>query len=228
MAHFNPEAEDAYFMDSADGMKMFDSNGNQVTEVSTGSSGAGINNRIFWNDNLADDYYDKSYLAVFNPETMQLDRQQVNGAWYTAGNLNNGTKNNPCVLGDLLGDWREEIVTWTESGGQYKLYICATNYTSNYRIPHLMDDFNYRAQVIAQNSVYNQPPHLIADPSVKYAGNPNQAKLEDEIDPSAIETLEAARQQRQQDVIYNLQGVRVEKITAPGLYINNGNKIMIK
>lgn len=165
MAHFNPEAEDAYFMDSADGMKMFDASGNQVAEVSTGSSGAGINNRIFWNGNLADDYYDKSYLAVFNPETMQLDRQQVNGAWYTAGNLNNGSKNNPCVLGDLLGDWREEIVNWSkDDSGNYQLVINATNYETRYIFPHLMDDYAYRAQLIAQNSVYNQPPHVSYDP----------------------------------------------------------------
>ena len=165
MAHFNPEAEDAYFMSSATGMKMFDTNGNQVTEVSTGSSGAAINNRIFWNGTLADDYYDKSYLAVFNPQTMQLDRQQVNGTWYTFGTLNNSSKNNPCVLGDLLGDWREEIVNWDQDGsGNYRLVINATNYETRYIFPHLMDDYAYRAQLIAQNSVYNQPPHVSYDP----------------------------------------------------------------
>ncbi len=164
MAHFNPEAEDAYFMSSATGMKMFDAQGNEVTETSTGSSGASINNRIFWNGTLADDYYDKSYLAVFNPQTMQLDRQQVNGTWYTFGNLNNSSKNNPCVLGDLLGDWREEIVNWTQSGNDYQLVINATNYQTDYTFPHLMDDYAYRAQLIAQNSVYNQPPHVSYDP----------------------------------------------------------------
>ena len=164
MAHFNPEAEDAYFMDSSDGMKVFDAQGNQVTELSTGSSGASINYRVFWNGNLADDYYDKSYLAIFNPQTMQLERQQVNGTWYTIGTLNNGSKNNPCVLGDLLGDWREEIVNWDQSGNNYRLIINATNYETNHTLPHLMDDFAYRAQVIAQNSVYNQPPHVSYDP----------------------------------------------------------------
>ena len=164
MAHFNPEAEDAYFMSSATGMKLYDTKGNEVTEVSTGTSGAGINNRIFWNGNLADDYYDKGYLGCFNPSTMQLDRQQVNDAWYTQGTLNNGTKHNPCVLGDLLGDWREEIVNWTQSGSDYQLVINATNFQTNYTLPHLMDDYAYRAQVVAQNSVYNQPPHVSYDP----------------------------------------------------------------
>ena len=173
MAHFNPEAEDAYFMNSADSYKddsnkfhyyVYDSKGNQLTTVDFGSSGAGINNRIFWNGNLADDYYDKSYLAVFNPSTMSFERQQVNGTWYTAGTLNNDSKNNPCVLGDLLGDWREEIVNWSQSGNDFQLVINATNYETPYIFPHLMDDYAYRAQVIAENSVYNQPPHVSYDP----------------------------------------------------------------
>lgn len=228
-AHFDSSSPHSQFIYSASSA-MFDClTGNAIADSwAIGSSGAGINNRIYWGGDLYDEFFDKSIIAHWNPTGKCFDRYKFNGGNYVWGNLNNSSKYNPCVLGDLLGDWREEIVTWTESGGQYKLYICATNYTSNYRIPHLMDDFNYRAQVIAQNSVYNQPPHLIADPSVKYAGNPNQAKLEDEIDPSAIETLEAARQQRQQDVIYNLQGVRVEKITAPGLYIKNGKKVYVR
>lgn len=174
MAHFNPEAEDAYFMDSADSYKdgndishwyLYDTTGKQVGDVNFGSSGAAVNNRIFWNGNLADDYYDKSYLACFNPTTMAFDRQQVNGSWYTFGKLNNDSKQNPCVLGDLLGDWREEIVNWDQDGsGNYRLVINATNYETPYIFPHLMDDYAYRAQVIAENSVYNQPPHVSYDP----------------------------------------------------------------
>ena len=42
----------------------------------------------------------------------------------------------------------------------YNLIINATNYETPYTVPHLMDDLNYRAQVINQNCCYNQPPHL--------------------------------------------------------------------
>jgi len=48
--------------------------------------------------------------------------------------------------------------------GDFFLYICGTNYASDYMLPHLMDDLNYRAQVINQNCAYNQPPHLSFDP----------------------------------------------------------------
>jgi hypothetical protein len=67
-------------------------------------------------------------------------------------------------MGDLWGDWREEIVTWQLSGNNYQLVINATNYETPYTFPHLMDDFAYRAQLVTQNCGYNQPPHVSYDP----------------------------------------------------------------
>jgi hypothetical protein len=164
MAHFNPESEDAYWQTSIDLTKIYDTKQNLISTISHGG-GASLNNRVFWNGTLADDYYDKSVLEAFNPSTLQFDRMQVNGTYYTIGTLNNSTKYNPCVLGDLLGDWREEIVTWTKTdGGDYQLIVNATNYETQYTLPHLMDDFAYRAQVISQNDGYNQPPHVSYDP----------------------------------------------------------------
>ena len=173
MAHFNPEAEDAYCMNSSDAYKdergvshytLFNTAHEAVTTVDFGSSGAGINARIFWTGTLADDCFDKSLLTTYNVSYKSLERVQFNGGAYTWGNLNNDSKHNPCVLGDLLGDWREELVTWTQSGDDFQLIINATNYETDYTFPHLMDDFAYRAQLIAQNSVYNQPPHVSYDP----------------------------------------------------------------
>ena len=161
MAHYDAEAEGAYYHTSTSFAELYDWKGNLVTNtVSFGSSGASINNRIYWTSTLADDFYDKSILAEYNSDAKAFYRMGVNGTNYTIGNLNNGSKYNPCVLGDLLGDWREEIVTWTENNGDYSLIINATNYQTDYTVPHLMDDLNYRAQVINQNCCYNQPPHL--------------------------------------------------------------------
>ncbi len=163
IGHFNPEADDAYWQMSANMSAIYDTSNNLIANNVSHGGGASLNNRIFWNNTLADDYYDKSVLEYWNPESKGFWRMQVNGVNYTIGNLNNGTKYNPCVLGDLLGDWREEIVNWTESGGNYQLVINATNYQTDYAVPHLMDDYAYRAQVINQNCVYNQPPHLSYD-----------------------------------------------------------------
>lgn len=164
IGHFNPEAEDAYWQTSINYAEIYDTQKNLISNTISHGGGASLNNRVFWNGTLADDFYDKSVLEEWNVENKAFWRMQVNGGNYTVGNLNNDSKYNPCVLGDLLGDWREEIVTWTQSGSDYQLIINATNYETNYTFPHLMDDFAYRAQLIAQNSVYNQPPHVSYDP----------------------------------------------------------------
>ena len=165
IGHFNSEAEDAYWQTSIDYSKLYDTQQNLISSEISHGGGASLNNRIFWNGTLADDFYDKSVLEYFEPTANQFWRMQVNGNNYTTGTLNNDSKYNPCVLGDLLGDWREEIVTWTQNtDGNYQLVINATDYETDYTLPHLMDDFAYRAQLIAQNSVYNQPPHVSYDP----------------------------------------------------------------
>ncbi len=198
-AHFDSSSPHSQFIYSA-AAGMYDClDGSEIASSwAIGNSGAGINCRIYWDGDLYDEFFDKSIIAHWNPTGKAFDRYTFNGGNYLWGELNNGSKNNPCVMGDLLGDWREEIVTWSNTDmdktkdsngypiytcrGNFYLCICATSFTSDYRIPHLMDDPDYRAQVILQNSVYNQPPHLSCDPSVKYAGNPNQAQQED-LDP---------------------------------------------
>ncbi|MBO5538112.1 MAG: hypothetical protein J5971_03600 [Prevotella sp.] len=163
MAHFDPEAENAYWQSSADN-GLYDTSRNVILAECTHGGGASLNNRIYWNDNLADDYYDKGVLETWNPSYGGFNRMQVNGGNYVYGNENNGSKRNPCVMGDLWGDWREEIVTWQLSGNNYQLVINATNYETPYTFPHLMDDFAYRAQLVTQNCGYNQPPHVSYDP----------------------------------------------------------------
>lgn len=168
IGHFNAEADDAYWQSSAEMSNIYDTTQKLIASNVSHGGGGSLNNRIFWNGDLADDYYDKSVLEYWNAEANGFWRMQVNGGNYTIGNLNNSSKYNPCVLGDLLGDWREEIVTWDQSGNDYRLIINATDYTTDYTMPHLMDDYAYRAQVINQNCAYNQPPHVSYDPIARY------------------------------------------------------------
>jgi rhamnogalacturonan endolyase len=70
---------------------------------------------------------------------------------------NNGTKANPCLSGDILGDWREEVIWRTSDNTALRIYtttIPATN-----RIYTLMHDPQYRLSIAWQNAGYNQPPH---------------------------------------------------------------------
>ena len=222
-AHFDSFYDHSQFLYSASPGVHDCADGSMYAEKwAIGQSGAGINNRIYWDGDLYDEFFDKSIIAHWNHENAWFDRYKVNGGNYVIGKLNNSSKFNPCVLGDILGDWREEIVTW--DGETNQLIINATSYTSTYRIPHLMDDLNYRVQVVNQNCCYNQPPHLSVDPSIVYAGNPNHATQED--DTSAVDGIEA--ENGAADAIYTLEGIRIERITAPGLYIVNGKKVMVR
>ncbi len=166
-AHFDSSQQSAQFIYSASG-KIFNLDGGTVNadSWSIGSSGAGINCRIYWDGDLFDEFFDKSIIAHWNPTGKYFDRIKVNGGNYVWGTLINGSKHNPCVMGDLLGDWREEIVTYDNNTNH--LIINATNYESSYPVPHLMDDIQYRENVVSQNVGYNQPPHLSYDPAVHY------------------------------------------------------------
>ena len=70
---------------------------------------------------------------------------------------NNGTKSTPALTADLLGDWREEII-WRESNSAALRLYTTTNVTTR-RIYTLMHDPQYRTQVSAEQTAYNQPPH---------------------------------------------------------------------
>ncbi|WP_438444133.1 rhamnogalacturonan lyase [Gorillibacterium sp. sgz5001074] len=68
---------------------------------------------------------------------------------------NNGTKGNPCLVADLFGDWREELVVRTADSTAIRIYM-STEVTDR-KLYTLMHDPQYRAGVAWQNVVYNQP-----------------------------------------------------------------------
>lgn len=70
---------------------------------------------------------------------------------------NNGTKANPALSADILGDWREELVLRTEDNRELRIY--ATPHPTSERLVTLMHDPVYRLGVAWQNTAYNQPPH---------------------------------------------------------------------
>jgi fibronectin type 3 domain-containing protein len=70
---------------------------------------------------------------------------------------NNTTKGNPSLQGDILGDWREEVLWRTEDSTALRIYT--TTELTNHRIYTLMHDPVYRLGITWQNSGYNQPPH---------------------------------------------------------------------
>lgn len=69
----------------------------------------------------------------------------------------NSTKATPNFSGDILGDWREEVIL---HDGASKLYIYTTTIPTEYRMYTLAHDPIYRLGMSWQNTAYNQPPHL--------------------------------------------------------------------
>ncbi|OZV81133.1 hypothetical protein CA850_13450 [Micromonospora echinospora] len=70
---------------------------------------------------------------------------------------NNGTKSTPALSGDILGDWREEVIWRTSDNTALRIYSTPTPTAT--RIHTLMHDPQYRTAVAWQNTAYNQPPH---------------------------------------------------------------------
>jgi rhamnogalacturonan endolyase len=70
---------------------------------------------------------------------------------------NNGTKATPCLSGDIVGDWREEVIWRTTDNTA--LHIYSTTIRAADRRPTLMHDPQYRVAIAWQNVAYNQPPH---------------------------------------------------------------------
>ena len=70
---------------------------------------------------------------------------------------NNGTKSDPTLTADMLGDWREEVIYRETAGAALRMYTTTT--VTKRRIYTLMHDATYRAQVNFEQASYNQPPH---------------------------------------------------------------------
>jgi hypothetical protein len=78
---------------------------------------------------------------------------------------NNGTKGNPCLVADIFGDYREELLLRNTSSTAIRIYTNTA--VSTHKIFTLMNDRQYRTDVARQNVTYNQPAYT----SFYYASN---------------------------------------------------------
>ena len=68
---------------------------------------------------------------------------------------NNGTKGNPCLIADLFGDFREEILLRTRDSSAIRIYM--NTELTGHKLFTLLHDIQYRVGVAWQNNCYNQP-----------------------------------------------------------------------
>ena len=110
------------------------------------------NFRIYWDGDLLDELLDNTTISKWDHA-----KQQSNTLFQMQGNSCNTTKATPNFSGDILGDWREEVIL---HDGASKLYIYTTTIPTEHRMYTLAHDPIYRLGMSWQNTAYNQPPHL--------------------------------------------------------------------
>lgn len=119
--------------------------------IAGGASQLSTNMAVWWDGDLLRELLDHEAIAKYD-WTDQVCRtiQKLDGCRF-----NNGTKSNPCLQGDILGDWREEVITRTEDNNHLRIYI--TTHTTPYRFHTFLQEPVYRHSITTQNVAYNQP-----------------------------------------------------------------------
>lgn len=115
------------------------------------SAGVPVNMAVWWDGDLLRELLDKNKVFKYNTNTGGCDVI----ADFEGTMWNNGTKANPCLQGDIIGDWREEVLMRTEDSKNLRLYI--TTIPTDYRFYSFMEDPVYRTSVANENIAYNQP-----------------------------------------------------------------------
>lgn len=79
----------------------------------------------------------------------------------------NGTKAVPCLQGDIIGDWREEVLLRSDDNKELRLYVSPI--PTKYRFHTFLEDPVYRISIATENVGYNQPtqPGFYFGPDLK-------------------------------------------------------------
>ena len=132
-----------------------------------------INFSTYWDGDLLNELQDHTFNNDdYLPQTFELTKWDYQNAEmkpiFSSSEIwtNNGTKGNAGLMVDLLGDWREEVITRAAgdpNGGpsenDHKLRIYSTTIPTDYVIPTMMENATYRKGIAWQNVGYNQPAH---------------------------------------------------------------------
>nr|WP_306664882.1 rhamnogalacturonan lyase [Streptomyces sp. Rer75] len=137
-----------------DGAEMWSAKDDQIRSASGATKGrkpSSMNFLSWWDGDPVRELLDGTRIDKYGTsgETRQLTASGVHS--------NNGTKANPSLAGDVLGDWREEVIWPTSDNKALRIY--STPHETDRRITTLLHDRQYREALAWQNTGYNQPPH---------------------------------------------------------------------
>ena len=113
--------------------------------------GLSCNMAVWWTGDLSRELLDKGAVSKYDPSEGDCKvLKKFDGCVN-----NNGSKSNPCLQGDIIGDWREEVLMRTEDNNNLRLYV--TTDPTEYRFHTFLHDPVYRISIAIQNVAYNQP-----------------------------------------------------------------------
>ena len=113
-----------------------------------------VNFRIYWDGDLLEETLNGTGQKN---STVRIHKMGKGNIELLTGSLtNNDTKATPSFQGDILGDWREEVIART-SDNTIRIYTTAI--PTEWRNYTLWHDMQYRQAMVWQMCGYNQPPH---------------------------------------------------------------------
>ena len=127
---------------------------NYKGEVIANPKGLTFNMGIYWDGDIYRELLDRTSITKYNWVDKTIDRL----VRFEGVHSNNGTKANPSLVGDILGDWREEVLFPTLDNKHLRIFV--TPYPTAHRIPTLLQNVVYRHSLTIQNVGYNQPTQM--------------------------------------------------------------------
>ena len=129
---------------------LFDAKGNKIADRTPA-----CNMGIYWDGDVLSEILNGTSVEKWMYETSTTTKL-LEASRYNCVR-NNGTKANPVLSADILGDWREEVIYRTADSKELRIF--STTIPTDKKIYTLMQDPQYRLSIAWQNVAYNQPPH---------------------------------------------------------------------
>ncbi len=119
--------------------------------ISEIASSIPANFSVLWDGDLLYEILDGNVISKYDWKNKKLDEL----AKFEDCMWNNGTKRNPSLQGDIIGDWREEVIMRSKDNSALRIYV--STIPTDYRFHTFLQDPAYRVSIANQDVAYNQP-----------------------------------------------------------------------
>lgn len=170
---------------------MYDMHGEKISDTNAYPS-----LKLYWDGDLLSESYNDSKIEKWHYDTKSVERLAT--TWKITG-CSSSDRGAPMFYGDILGDWREEIIC---TGSDYaSLVIISTTMPTDYRFNTLAQDPAYRNDMTSKGYVQsNMLSYFMGDgmdmpkqPDVRYIG-------ETSLDENAVYAIRNVNSGRVMDV----------------------------